>query len=42
MKKLNGKWLMSIDYIGLNEVCPEDSYPLSKIDHMVDATPGYE
>ncbi|XP_022891754.1 uncharacterized protein LOC111406594 [Olea europaea var. sylvestris] len=42
VKKSNGKWRMCVDYIGLNKACPKDSYPLSRIDHLVDATSGHE
>ncbi|CAI9774729.1 unnamed protein product [Fraxinus pennsylvanica] len=42
VKKSNGKWCMCVDYTGLNKVYPKDSYPLPRIDHLVDATSGHE
>ena len=40
MKKANGKWRMCVDFIDLNKVCPKDSFPLPKIDQLVDSTAG--
>lgn len=40
VKKVNGNWQIYIDFTDLNQACPEDNYPLSKIDQMVDATSG--
>jgi len=37
VKKPNGTWRMCIDFIDLNEACPKDSYPLLRIDKLVDA-----
>ena len=33
---------MCIDFTDLNNSCPKDSYPLPRIDQMVDATAGHE
>jgi hypothetical protein len=33
---------MCIDFTDLNKACPKDSYPLPRIDQLVDATAGYE
>jgi hypothetical protein len=38
--KANGKLRMCIDYISLNKACPKDSYPLPRIDQIVDSTSG--
>ena len=38
VKKANGKWRICIAYIDLNRACPKDSFPLPKIDQLVDAT----
>lgn len=40
--KPNGAWRMCVDYTDLNKACPIDSFPLSKIDKLVDSTAGYE
>ena len=41
VKKANGKWRMCVDFINLNKVCPKDSYPLPRIDQLVDSTAGH-
>ena len=38
VKKSNGKWRMCFDFIDLNKACPKDSFPLPKIDQLVDST----
>jgi len=38
IKKPNDTWRMYVDFIDLNKACPKDSYPLPKIDKLVDAT----
>ena len=38
VKKVNGKWRMCVDFIDLNKACPKDSYPLQRIDHLVNLT----
>ena len=42
VKKANEKWRICIDYTNLNKVCPKDSFPLPRIDQLVDATAGHE
>ena len=32
---------MCIDFTNLNRACPKDSYPLSSIDQLMDATLGF-
>ena len=32
---------MCVDFTDLNKACPNDKYPLSKIDKLVDATVGH-
>ncbi|KAK0585539.1 hypothetical protein LWI29_030079 [Acer saccharum] len=38
--KANGKWHMCMDYIDLNWACPKDSFPLPKIDQLIDSIAG--
>ena len=42
VKKPNGKWRTCIDFTDLNKACPKDSFPLTRIDQLVDATSGHE
>ncbi|PON52662.1 hypothetical protein PanWU01x14_207720, partial [Parasponia andersonii] len=42
VKKPNGKWRTCIDFTDLNKACPKDSFPLLRIDQLVDATSGHE
>ena len=37
VKKVNGKWRMCVDFMDLNRACPKDSYPLPRIDNLVDS-----
>ena len=42
VKKANGKWRMCVDFIDLNKACHKDSYPLPRIDNLVDSTVRHE
>ncbi|XP_008236711.1 PREDICTED: uncharacterized protein LOC103335479 [Prunus mume] len=42
VRKANGGRRMCQDYTNLNKACPNDSFPLSRIDQLVDATAGHE
>ena len=42
VKKENGKWRLCIDFTDINRACPKDSFPLPRIDLIVDATTGHE
>ena len=42
VKKANGKWRLCIDFTDINKVWPKDSFPLPRIDLIVDATVGHE
>ena len=42
VKKPNGKWRMCVDFTDLNRACPKDSYPLPRIDTLVDSTARHE
>ena len=33
---------MCVDFIDLNQACPKDSFPLPRIDQLVDSTIGHE
>ena len=37
VKKANGKWRMCVDFTDLNKACPKDSFPLPRIDQLVDS-----
>ena len=38
VKKASGKWRICVDFIDLNKACPKDSYPLPRVDILVDST----
>ena len=42
VKKANDKWRLCIDFTDINRACPKDSFPLPRIDLIVDATTGHE
>ena len=42
MKKANGKWRMCVDFMDLNRACSKDSFPLPRIDQLVDSTAGHK
>ena len=42
VKKVNEKWKMCIDFTDLNSACLKDSYPLPRIDQLVDSTVGHK
>ena len=42
VKKENGKWRLCIYFTDVNQACPKDSFPLPRIDLIVDATAGHE
>ena len=39
--KKGGKWRVCVDYTDLNDACPKDSFPLPRIDQIVDALAGH-
>ena len=41
VKKANGKWRMCVDFTDLNKAYPKDSFPLSSIDRLVDASASH-
>ena len=38
VKKASGKWWMCVDFTDLNKACPKDSYPLPRVDVLVNST----
>ena len=42
VKKGNNKWRLCIDFTDVNRACPKDSFPLPRIDLIVDTTAGHE
>ena len=42
VKKANGKWRLCIDFTDINRACLKDSFPLPRIDLIVDATSSHE
>ena len=36
--KKGGKWRVCVDYTDLNEACSKDSFPLPRIDHIINAS----
>ncbi|CAL2238208.1 unnamed protein product [Prunus armeniaca] len=42
VRKARGGWRMCQDYTDLNKACSKDSFPLPRIDQLVDATVGHE
>jgi hypothetical protein len=42
VKKFNGKWRTCVDFTDLNKACPKDSYPLPRINQLVDFTAGHK
>ena len=42
VKKVNGKWRMCVDFTDLNKACSKDSYPLPRVDVLVDLTARHQ
>ena len=42
VKKKNDKWRMCVNFTDLNIVCLKDSFPLLRIDQLVDSTTGHK
>jgi len=42
VKTPNETWRMCVNFTNLNRACPKDSYPLPKIDRLVDSMTVYE
>lgn len=41
-KSGENNWRTCIDFTNVNDACPKDSFPLSRIDQLVDATAGHK
>ena len=42
VKKASGKWRTCVDFTDLNKTCPKDSYPLLRVDVLVDSTAQHQ
>ena len=42
VKKKYENWKACVDFTDLNKACPKESFPLPKIDQLIDATAGHE
>ena len=42
VKKSNRKWRTYVDFTDLKKACPKDSFPLPRIDQLVDSTAGHK
>ena len=42
VKKANGKWRICVDFTDLNKACLNDSYPLPRVNVLVDSTAQYK
>ena len=42
VNKANGKWRITMDFTYLNKACLNDSYPLPRIDQLMDLTVGHK
>jgi hypothetical protein len=40
VRKKREKWRICVDYTGLNKACPQDPFPLPRIDQVVNSTSG--
>ena len=40
VRKANGKWRLCIDFADINKACPNDPFPLPRIDQIVDSIAG--
>ena len=41
VKKKSGKWQVCVNFIDLNKASPKDSFPMSRMDQLMDAIVGH-
>ena len=41
IKNVNRKWRMGVDFTDLDKAYPKDSFPLPRIDQLMDSTAGH-
>ena len=42
VKKANEKWRMCVNFTDLNSACPKDSFPLPRINQLMDSMAGHK
>ena len=42
VEKPSGKWRICVDFTDLNKACPKDSYPLPRVNVLVDSTARHQ
>ena len=42
VKEASEKWRMCVDFTDINKACPKDSYPLPRVDVLVDSTARHQ
>ena len=42
VKKSKGKWRMCVDFTDLNSACLKDSFPLPRVDQLIDSIASHE
>ena len=42
VKEASEKWRMCVDFTNINKACPKDSYPLPRVEVLVDSTARHQ
>ena len=42
VKEASEKWRMCVNFTDINKACPKDSYPLPRVDVLVDSTAKHQ
>ena len=42
VKEASEKWRMCVDFTDINKACPKDSYPLPRVEVLVDSTARHQ